>query len=120
MKTKSNICPNCEKEFILRRSDQKYCTSKCRSRYHNKNNVINLEIVKKTNTLLLKVYKLLLVLMGDKKVIEVSGEYLRSIGFSFEVHTHFELLDGKKEAYIGVYDFYYFKTKNNNYKIFRV
>ena len=88
MENKKKNCPGCNKEFKLGRSDQIYCNKKCKSSYHNKNNTKNLEIVKKITNLLMKNYKLVLALMGDKKTIEVSGEYLRSIGFLFTFHRH--------------------------------
>ena len=120
MKTEKNICPNCETEFILGRSDQKYCNPKCRSRYHNKNNVINLEIVKKTNKLLISDYKIFLALLGGETELDISYESLRVKGPSLTRLTRFEDLNDDGNLSCVLYDICFFKTQNNNYKIIRL
>lgn len=119
MKTETNICKNCETEFILGRSDQKYCNPNCRSRYHNKNSLQNQKIVKEINKQTLNDYKILSNLLGEKDELKVSSSLLKTEGLSFERQTHIEYLKDLNLNCMGLYNLCYYKIDSDNFKILK-
>ncbi len=119
MKIEKSNCKFCSSKFVLKRSDQKFCSNKCRSRFYNKNNIQNSEIVKKTNKKLLKDYKILDRFIRTKKEVEVIGGMLKASGFSFESSTHFEKMDANNSHPV-LYDLCYYRIDDINFKILKV
>lgn len=120
MKLEKSFCKNCEMEFSLKRSDQKFCSNKCRSRFHNKANLMNSQIVKEINKITLKDYKILIDCIGNQVNVTVSRHLLKIKGFSFQRLTHFEdNIDSNTTAF-GLFDLCYFKIDNDNFKILRI
>lgn len=117
MKTEKSNCKLCSAKFVLKRSDQKFCSNKCRSRYFNKNNILNSEIVKKTNNRLLKDYKILAKKIGTKKEVKVLADILRFIGFSFNSCTSFEEINELGDTAPALYDLCYYRIDDLTFKI---
>lgn len=120
MKTEKSNCKFCTAKFVLKRSDQKFCSNKCRSRYFNKHDIQNSEIVKKTNKRLLNDYKILSRHIKDKKEVEVIGGLLRFDGFSFESSTYIETIDGQNNLHPVLYDLCYIRIDDVTFKIKKV
>ncbi len=120
MKTEKSNCKFCSSKFVLKRSDQKFCSNKCRSRSYNKYDIQNSEIVKKTNKRLLNDYKILTKRIKDKKEVEVLDGLLRFDGFSFESSTHFETIDGQNNLRPVLYDLCYYRINDTTFKIKKI
>lgn len=120
MKREKNNCKHCKSEFVLKRSDQKFCSNKCRSRFYNKNSIRNSEIVKSTNKLLLKDYKILVNRIKDRKEIKVVGGILKKKGFSFTSSTYYKKFEDLNQLYPVLYDLCYYEVDDVTFKILRV
>jgi hypothetical protein len=120
MKTEKSNCKFCTTKFVLKRSDQKFCSNKCRSRYFNKHDIQNSEIVIRTNKILLKDYKILTKYLGKRKEVKVQGGMLRERGFSFEGCTSRETMKGSDNPPPVLYDLCYYRIDGINFKIQKV
>lgn len=119
MKTEKSNCKFCSTKFVLKRSDQKFCSNKCRSRYFNKHDIQNSEIVIGTNKILLKDYKILTKYLGKRKEVEVLADRLRFRGFSFNSCTYLETMNGLDNDSPVLYDLCYYRIEDN-IKIFKI
>jgi len=115
-----SICKQCKSEFLLKRSDQKFCSGRCRSRYHNKKSPENSTVIKEINRELLKDYRILGDVLAEQEEVQVSRMYLLKKGFSFEKQTHSENWRDSNQNYIGLYDLCYAKDNNDNFMIRRL
>ncbi len=113
-------CVYCDTDFILKRSDQKFCSDKCRSRYHNKKNLANTNLVKKTNKELLKDYQILNNFLGTEKEVTIPSRELTIKGFTYKRITHLEITGEPPKQHFAVYDIYFFKKDKFNFTIIRI
>ncbi len=120
MEIQKKICLSCKNEFLPGKRDKKYCNNSCRSSYHNKKNNIDSASYKFITRLLKNDFLILIKLLEGKNFLEIAAKKLIELGFSFKVHTHFEQVGNEKKMYIALSDFYYVKTENKTYKIFRI
>ena len=120
MKIEKSNCKQCERKFVLKRSDQKFCSNKCRSRFYNKNSIRNSPIVKKTNELLLKDYKILINRIKDRKEIKVVDGILQKEGFSFTSLTYYKKFEDLNQSHPVLYDLCYYRVDDVTFKILRV
>ena len=117
IKADITICPNCKVEFPKKRKNQKYCNDKCRMRYNNKKYDRKGSKFKEINGYLRRNFRIITDLLRDSKSVTVNRDSLLKKGFTFEVLTHYEKVDGNKYPFIGVYDFYYYQLDEENFKI---
>ncbi len=98
------------------RTDKKYCSSSCRSSYHNKVNYKDLFPLKKINNLLKNNYKILNQLTYKNKPVKTSKENLVNAGFNFNYFTNtFPAKNG--QTYFFCYDRGYLPLDNGLYSI---
>ncbi len=99
-------CVQCGDEFSGR-ADARFCSSYCRSAYHNKTTEIDHTLVRKVNYTLKKNLKILSELNpGDKK--RVKKDDLIGKGYDFNFHTNVYQTKGGRSYYFcynkGYYD----------------
>jgi len=114
-------CQHCGNDFIPRRSDAKFCTSKCR---HDSGNLKKqkereeyLAIVGETHKLFWKNRNILLKYVGKT----VDFEILKSLGFKTNDITHFQKTEQGNNEFL-IYDVWYqiFKSDSSfNFKIYQ-
>ena len=117
-------CPGCGIDFIKKRSNQVFCTSRCKNQYHNGNSRVGRlatkerhEITKKVDDILWKNRE---VLLRCKK--EVSVEELRKKGFQRTFISHFEVdntVKNHERNIFYVYDVSYKFIDFNTIKILK-
>lgn len=78
-------CPECG-EKIVGRTDKKFCSDYCRNAHNNKVNKDATNLIRNTNNLLRKNYRILLELNPTDKT-KVSKSKLLAKGFNFESFT---------------------------------
>lgn len=110
-------CLYCENDFIPKRSDAKFCSSKCR---HDAGNLKKRKerddrevIVGETHRVLWKNRDILLNHLGET----VSWDTLKAKGFNFKIHTEIRNID--KASHYGYYDIWLFSSKKNHFKIYK-
>jgi hypothetical protein len=115
---KKRICPYSKVEFIPKRSNQKFANKECRVAYHNEisNNVR--KKIAKTNKPLLNNHKIFSELLSGKNEGVFHQEFLVGKGVSFQVFTGLKKLDNDY-AY-QVFEFYYHKIDQFNFKIVKL
>jgi hypothetical protein len=114
---KSRTCPYSKTDFVPKRNNQIFSSSKCRIAYHNE---INNALRRKLNSInkqLMKNFKILNALLGSKNEISVNPYFLRGAGFSFKTFTH---VGRRGEEFVyGIYDISYYQLNQDEYIIYR-
>lgn len=113
-------CKFCNSEFEMRRSDQKFCSNKCRSRFNNKNRLRNKPIIKETNKTLLNDYIIFLGILGNNQEAYVEKQKTRILGFSARQCTRLENLDGINKQVMVIYDIAFYPYNENYFKIIKL
>lgn len=112
------VCPHSKIEFIPKRSNQKFATKECRVAYHND---INNSIRKKMayiNKPLFKNYKVFSELLSGRNEGTFHSQFLIGKGVSFEVFTNLKKF--KNNYVYAVFEFWYYKIDDFNFKIKRI
>jgi hypothetical protein len=112
---KKMVCPYCKLEFIPLRTNQKFDSKECRVAFHNLNSNIIRKSMAYINKPLLKNYKIFLELLNNKNEAVFHQEFLIGKGVSFKVFTNLQKYNGGY-AY-AVFEFWYYKIDDVNYKI---
>lgn len=105
-------CPGCDMEFTKKRSNQVFCTSRCKNQHHNGKSRVGRhafkkrsEVTKKVDDILWRNREILLRFKG-----EVPIEELEKLGFKISYITHYvEKKSNTKEAlfFCYIYDVSY-------------
>lgn len=110
-------CQYCNRDFVPRRSDAKFCSSKCRNDFGNAKKLREREeyqaIVGETHKILWDNRNILLKYIGE----EVSIDTLKAIGFDHTFHTQIKNKKGK--THYGFYDVWCFSESSNQLKIYQ-
>ena len=85
LKSEKKKCIVCSSD-IFGRSDKRFCSDNCRAVFHQSENKSVSALVKKTNKVLLKNYKILSRFNPDGKKI-INRDRLENAGYSFEFMT---------------------------------
>ncbi len=109
-------CAECG-EKIRGRTDKKFCSDYCRNSFHNKANKASSNLIRNTNNLLRKNYRILEELNPDGKT-SVPKSKLLAKGFSFEYFTSLYTTKTGNQ-YHFVYDQGYLKLDNDFYALVR-
>ena len=107
-------CPECG-EKIIGRTDKRFCSDYCRNAHHNKANKDSSQLIRNTNNLLRKNYRILEELNPNDKT-SVSRTKLLAKGFNFEFFTSIYTTKTGKQ-YFFVYDQGYLKLENDFYAL---
>ncbi|MDY2588353.1 hypothetical protein [Winogradskyella aquimaris] len=113
-------CQCCNSEYEMRRSDQKFCSNKCRSRFNNKNRLRNKPVIKQTTETLLNDYRILLDILGVNIQTFVEKQKLRTLGFSGTRFTRMEYLNDIKRQALVIYDVAFYDYDENNFKLIKL
>ncbi len=110
-------CRYCGDDFVPKRSDAKFCSSKCR---HDAGNLKKRQeredreaVVGEIHKILWKNRKILLLHVGET----VSWDTLKAKGFNYKIHT--EIRNIEKSTHYGYYDVWIYSPKNNHFKIYK-
>ncbi len=104
-------------EFIAKRSNQIFANPKNRSDFNNNKANINRKEKNPTQFILNKNREILKRILGDKKYVEVSEDFLRGAQFDFRKYTSADKTrDGKYSIYL-IFDYALIQLENNKYKI---
>jgi len=103
-------CPECG-EKIIGRTDKKFCSDYCRNAHHNNVNKDSSKLIRNTNNLLRKNYRILQELNPNEKT-SVSRTKLLAKGFNFEFFTSIYTTKTGNQ-YFFVYDQGYLKLEND-------
>ena len=107
-------CLECGQE-VLGRVDKKFCSDYCRNSYNNKKNRDTKNIIRNTNNLLRKNYRILEKLNPNQKT-KTTKDYMLRQGFNFKYFTSiYKTKNGK--VYYFVYDQGYLPLGNNYYAL---
>lgn len=107
-------CLECGLE-VIGRVDKKFCSDYCRNAYNNKKNRDSKNIIRNTNNLLRKNYRILEKLNPDQKTKTTKDNMLRK-GFNFNYFTSiYKTKNGK--VYYFVYDQGYLPLGNSFYAL---
>jgi len=117
VKIKKRICPYSGVEFVPKRTNQVFANGKYRIAYNNQKNNSKRKHLASINKPLLKNYDILNQILVNEQEKIVHKEYLRGIGFSFSVFTHFHKDEKSPKYYYSIYDFHYYKIYDFYYKI---
>jgi len=109
-------CPECG-EKIIGRTDKKFCSDYCRNAHHNNANKDSSKLIRNTNNLLRKNYRILEELNPNGKT-SVSRTKLLAKGFNFEFFTSIYVTKTGNQ-YFFVYDQGYLKLENDFYALVR-
>jgi hypothetical protein len=106
-----------QEEFIKKRSNQKFGSSKNRIKYNNLK--AREKRIKKApvDKILDQNRKVLSSIIGDKIELIVSKDYLLGAGFSFNYYSF--LKEVNEVNYFGIYEFGIAKTSDDKYKIIK-
>ena len=107
-------CPECG-EKIIGRTDKRFCSDYCRNAHHNKANKDSSQLIRNTNNLLRKNYRILEELNPNDKT-SVSRTKLLAKGFNFEFFTSIYTTKTGKQ-YFFIYDQGYLKLDNDFYAL---
>ncbi|CAL68058.1 hypothetical protein [Christiangramia forsetii] len=107
-------CPECG-EKIIGRTDKKFCSDYCRNAHHNNVNKDSSKLIRNTNNLLRKNYRILEEL-NPKNKTSVSRTKLLAKGFNFEFFTSIYVTKTGNQ-YFFIYDQGYLKLENDFYAL---
>jgi hypothetical protein len=104
-------------EKLSGRIDKKFCSSYCRTQYHNNKNKLSADPVRKIDAILKRNRKILAELNPAKKTV-VTKHSLMVKGFSFKYYTS-EYLTDTGNIYNFCYDYGYSYIGNQKYLLVR-
>lgn len=108
------LCLECG-SVLMGRVDKKFCSDYCRNSYNNKKNRDTKKVVRNTNNLLRKNYRILEKLNPDQKTKTTKDNLIRK-GFNFNYFTSiYKTKQGK--IYYFVYDQGYLPLGDNFYAL---
>ena len=107
-------CPECE-EKIVGRTDKKFCSDYCRNAFNNKMNKDSTNLVRNTNNLLRKNYRVLQELNPLDKTKATKAKLLAK-GFNFEYFTSIYTTKSGT-VYYFVYDQGYLPLEGDYYAL---
>ena len=110
-----NTCVNCEKEFEGR-SNQKFCSVKCKNAYHNSRIKEKEAHIIELNRVLHKNWIALSKLYEIYRSQPIKQDIARSFGFTNKYHTHIHKSPNGQQ-YIMVYDYGYKKHIDDQIQI---
>ena len=102
-------------EAIFGRIDKKFCSDYCRNSFNNKINRVSKNLIRNTNNLLKKNYRILEKLNPEQKAKTTKDNLLRK-GFNFDYFTSIYTTKTGK-VYFFVYDQGYLELDNNYYAL---
>lgn len=108
------VCNECKEEF-LGRSDKRFCSSYCRSTWHNKKYHTERKTVRRVNCILRKNRQILFTTL-DFKVKIITTQYLLEQGFNFGYFTSADILKNNKTCKY-IYDIGYYNNSEYTFKI---
>lgn len=103
-------------EFIPRRNNQVFASSKNRISFHNKKNNKLRNELKGTSKQLLKNYQICSELLGNKSNTIIHSEFLKGKGFDFKYYTGMDNPINHLQVFC-IFGLKYTKIDENNYKI---
>ena len=108
-------CIECNAE-LFGRIDKRFCNDKCRIAFHNKENKITSNFVRKINEALRINRNILNKFIGPNDKAKVSRQKLIDAGFKFKYHTHtYTTKDAR--IYYFVYECGYVDIGNNYFAL---
>jgi len=87
METILKTCPECG-GAIHGRSDKKFCSTDCRTYYHNKHRGLESNMMRAINCVLQRNRRILMECSGGTRSAKVAILLLQSRGFDFSYYTH--------------------------------
>ena len=106
-----------QEEFIKRRSNQKFASSKNRIRFNNLKARQKRLMKDSVNRKLDQNRTILSRIIGDKPEIIVSKDYLLGAGFSFNYYSFIKEVNAV--TYCGIYEYGIAKTSDDKFKIIK-
>lgn len=110
-------CVYSGEEFIPKRNNQVFASTKNRINYHNKKNNKLRNELKLTNNQLMLNYRISKDLLANKETVTVHKEFLRGKGFNFKYFTNFGKSKNSSFLMYVLYDVSFEKIDANNYSI---
>lgn len=104
------ICLECS-EYLVGRSDKKFCDDQCRSSYHNRIHHKSASALKPVNAILRKNHSILRLLCING-TFQLKRDDLLRLGFNPEYHTH-EYRAPQGEVWYFCYDYGFMENKEN-------
>lgn len=112
------LCVICDSK-LFGRSDKRFCSSKCKNRYHAEIRKTNRTVSKETLKVLYRNYRILSSLMSRNcSKYQVSKLVLQQKGFDPETITGMEY--NKFGIRLKVFDFYWYLSANNTIVVSRM
>ena len=118
----TNICNQCGSEYIPKRSDQKFCSLKCKNKHNNKKVIAAYHkgkrkdiVTKETDTILIKNRNILLANCDRQMPIES----LIKVGLVLNTVTGFEQPNDGKQSLLFCYDYGYQFIDAKTVRIFK-
>jgi ribosomal protein S27AE len=101
-------CPTCGKKFVSNHLNRQYCSPKCKN-FKNNNKARAIRQKTKDVTAMLQGNRYILSRFQPNTLVSV--EQLKSLGFSFSYHTHYQKSsDGA--TVVCIYDYGYIYTQS--------
>lgn len=114
----NNKCKMCNK-MVRGRSDKLYCSSRCKSNYHNKLQRSTAKVTAEIDKILHRNRNILIEIMGENKTkIMVEKLKLDQNKFNYSYFTGMHINKNNKEVY-NVYDFSYLIFSNQEILLYR-
>jgi len=108
------LCKECGEQTIGR-SDKVFCSSYCKSTWHNKKYYSDRKIMNEINTILRRNRRILIDLL-DSKITSISTHSLMEKGFNFSYFTSSNKLESGKKC-LFCYEIGYFQNTPDSFKI---
>lgn len=105
-------------QFVPRRMNQRFASRSNQVKFNNLKAARKRKAKARHDRVLDKNRNILQRLLGDKKEVVLSKDYLLGAGFNFRMQTH-SLTSGQK-VFVCIYDYAYTRLENNQYKIVRL
>lgn len=119
----TNMCNQCSKQYLPKRSDQKFCSLKCKNKHNNKKVIAAYQqrkqadiVTKETNTILMKNRNILKANCNKEFLIE----RLEKVGFVLNTVSGFEPTSDGKQPTLFCYDYAYQFIDAQTVRIFKV
>jgi hypothetical protein len=112
-------CKCCHKpiDTLTGRRDRLFCNDGCRNKYHNTQNWMEEQEIKRIQLILKKNRRILKKLFAKKDHDAIDKERLLKEGFEFDYHTHFVVSKIKGNTFTFNFYFGYRKVDSERYKI---
>ncbi len=107
------LCLECKRRLIGR-SDKKFCEDLCRNAYHNRENSIENQNIRKVNARLRK-NRRILAKISLKKTEDIERDQLLMMGFNFNFFTQQVIQEG--QTCVFSYDFGYMEKSSGKFDI---